>query len=121
MADRVRSNLGIGGEGSSRSYDEGSMENDDEDHVSKSRKLEKRRIHKQKQRATFSAKIKSYDDLEARMEHNAMESLVRENFDEDPDRAMTRAEWEAMAVDSAKKAADAHELIRLKKNEEDAI
>ena len=41
------------------------MENDDEDHVSKSRKLEKRRIHKQKQRANFSAKIESYEDLEA--------------------------------------------------------
>ena len=49
VADKVRSDLGIEGEGSSRSYDEGGMENDDEDHVSKSRKLEKRRIHKQKQ------------------------------------------------------------------------
>ena len=83
--------------------------------------LEKRRIHnyKQKQRANFSAKIESYEDLEAQMEH--IESLVRGHFDEDPDRAMTRAEWEAIAVDSAKKAADARELLRLKKNEEDAI
>ena len=37
------------------------------------------------------------------MEHT--ESLVKGHFDEDPDRAMTRAEWEAIAVDSAKKAA----------------
>ena len=95
------------------------MENDGEDHVSKSRKLEKRRIHKQKQRANFSAKIESYEDLEARMEH--MESFVRGHCDEDPDRAMTRAEWEAIAEDSAKKAADARELLRLKKNEEDAL
>ena len=62
------------------------MENDDEDHdiVSKSRKLEKRRLHTQKQRANFSAKIESYEDLEAFMEH--MESLVRGHFDvtEDP-------------------------------------
>ena len=85
----------------------------------KSRKLEKRRIHKHTQRANFSAKIESYEDLEARMEH--MESLVKGHFDEDPDRAMTRAEWEAIAVDSAKKASDARELLRLKKNEEDAI
>ena len=53
------------------------------------------------------------------MEH--MESLVKGHFDEDPDRAMTRAEWEAIAVDSAKKAADARELLCLKKNEEDVI
>ena len=63
------------------------LENDDEDHVSKSCKLEKRRIHKQAQRANFSASIESYEDLEARMEH--MESLVKGHFDEDPDRAMT--------------------------------
>ena len=119
VADKVRSDLGIDGEGSSRSYDEGGMENDDEDHVSKSRKLEKRRMHKQKQRANFSAKIESYEDLEARMEH--MESLVRGHFDEDPDRAMTRSEWEAIAEDSAKKAADGRELLRLKKREEDAL
>ena len=37
VADKVRSDLGIDGEGSSRSYDEGGTENDDEDHVSKSR------------------------------------------------------------------------------------
>ena len=36
-----------------------------------------------------------------------MESLVWGHFDEDPDRAMTRSEWEAIARDSAKKAADA--------------
>ena len=34
---------------------------------------------------------------------------------------MTRSEWEAIAHDSAKKAADARELLRLKKNEEDDI
>ena len=68
VADKVRSDLGIEGEGSSRSYDEGGMENEGETHVSKSRKLEKRQIHKQKQRANFSAKIASYEDLEARME-----------------------------------------------------
>ena len=50
-----------------------------------------------------------------------MESLVNGHFDEDPDRAMTRTEWEAIAADSAKKAADARELLRLKKNEEDTI
>ena len=31
---------------------------------------------------------------------------------------MTRSEWEAIAQDAAKKAADAHELLRLKKKEE---
>ena len=58
------------------------------------------------------------EDLEARMEH--MESLVKEHFDEDPDRAMTRVEREAIAEDSAKKlnASDARELLRLKKNED---
>ena len=117
--DKVHTDLGIDGEGSSRSYDEGGMENDYEDHLSKSRKLEKRRIHKQKQRVNFSAKIESYEDLDARMEH--MESLVTGHFDEDPDRAMTRVEWEAIAIDSAKTAADARELLHLKKNEEDAI
>ena len=70
--------------------------------MSKSRELEKRRIHKQKQQANLSAKIESYEDLEARMEH--MESLVKGHFDEDSDRAMTRAEWEAIAEDSAKNA-----------------
>ena len=42
VAGKVRSDLGIDGEGSSRSYDVGGMKNDDEDHaiVSKSRKLE---------------------------------------------------------------------------------
>ena len=32
-------------------------------------------------------------DLEARMDR--MEPLVKEHFDEEPDRAMTRSEWEA--------------------------
>ena len=117
VVDKVRTDLGIDGEGSCRSYDEGGMDNDDKDHVSKSRKLEKRRIRKQTQRANFTAKIESYEDLETRMEH--MDSLVRGHFDEDPDRTMTRAEWEAIAEDSAKKAADARELLRLKKKEED--
>ena len=44
-------------------------------------------------------------DLEAQMEH--MESLIQGHFDEKPDRAMTRAEWDAIASDSAKKASDA--------------
>ena len=104
VADKARSDLGIEGEGSCRLHDEGGMENDGQDHVSKSRKLEKRRIHNQKQRANFSAKIESYEDLEARMEHT--ESLTRGQFDEDPDRAMASAEWEAIAEDSAKEAAD---------------
>ena len=49
------------------------------------------------------------------------QSLVSRHADEGPDRAMTRAELGAAAVDSAKKAADARELFRLKKNEEGAI
>ena len=49
------------------------------------------------------------------------QSLVRGRFDEDPDRAMTRAEWEAIAEESAKKAADARELLCLKKKEEDEL
>ena len=116
---RVRTDLGIEDEGSSRSYDAGGMGHEDDGHVSKSRKREKRRIHKQKQRANFSAKIESYENLEARMEH--MESLVKGHFDADPDRAMTRAEWETIAEDSAKKASDARELVRLKKKEEDEL
>ena len=76
-------------------------------------------MHNQKQRANFSANIESYEDLEARMEH--MGSLVRGHFDEDPDRTMTRAEWEAIAEDSAKKAADACELLCLKKKEKDEL
>ena len=94
VADKVRSDLGINDEleGSSRSYDvRGWHGNDDDGHVSKSRKLEKRRIHKQKQRANISAKIECYEDLEARLEHIMMESLVRGHFDEDPDRAMTKS------------------------------
>ena len=69
--------------------------------------------HKQKQRAVVTAKLESYEDLEARMEH--MDSLIQGNFDEEPGRAMTRAEWDAIAEDSAKKASDARELLRLKK------
>ena len=34
---------------------------------------------------------------------------------------MTRSEWEAIAQDSAKKATDARELLRLKKKEEDEL
>ena len=37
------------------------------------------------------------------------------------DSAMTRAEWEAIAEDSAKKAAHARELLRLKTKEEDEL
>ena len=50
-----------------------------------------------------------------------MESLVKGHFDEDPNRAMTRSEWEAIAQDSAKQATDARELLRLKKKEEDEL
>ena len=50
------------------------------------------------------------------MEHTR--SLVQENFDEGPGRAMTRSEWEAIAEDSAKSASDALELLRPKKKEE---
>ena len=77
--------------------------------------------HRQNQQANFTAKIESHKlkDLEARMEHT--ESLIKGHFDEDPDRAMGRTEWETIAVHSAKKAADAHELLRLKKNEEDTM
>ena len=99
--------------------DEGDMENAGLDHVPKSRKAEKRRLHKQQHCAVVTAKLESYEDLEARMEH--MESLITGHFDEEPDRAMTRAEWEAIAEDSAKKAPDARELLRLKKKEEDEM
>ena len=119
VACRVRTDLGLDEGGSSRSYDDGGLENADETHVSKSRRLEKRRLHKQKQRANVTAKLESYEDLEARMEH--MEPLIQGHFDEEPDRAMTRAEWEAVASDSAKKASDARELLRLKKKEEDEM
>ena len=95
------------------------METKDEDHVSKSRKLEKRRLHKQKQRANATAKLEPYEDLEARMEH--MESLIRGHFDEEPDRALTRDERDAIARDSAKKASDAREFLRLQKKEEDEL
>ena len=109
VACRVRTDLGLDEDGSSKSYDDDGMENADDDHVSKSRKIEKRRLHKQKQRANATAKLESYEDLEARMEH--MESLIQGHFDEEPDRAMTRAEWDAIAQDSAKKASDARELL----------
>ena len=79
----VRTDLGIDETGSSRSYDEGGMENDGEGH-----------------------------DIVS------MESLIQGHFDEDPDRAMTRAEWDAITVDSAKKASAARELLRLKKKVE---
>ena len=42
-------------------------------------------------------------------------------FDEDPDHTMTRSEWEAKAQDSAKKTADARELLGLKKKEQDEL
>ena len=54
VACRVCSGLGIGDAGSSRPYDEGGMENEGEGHVSKSRKVEKRRLHKQQQRVNVS-------------------------------------------------------------------
>ena len=99
VTDKVRTGLGIDDEGSSRSYDEGSMEHKDVTKTTtiiimpKSRKLEKRQIHKQKQRANSPAKLESYEDLEARLEH--MEPLVKVHFsDEDPNRAMTTAKWE---------------------------
>ena len=44
--------------------------------------------------------------------------MVKGHCDEEPDRAMTRAEWEATAEDPAKKASGARELLRLKKKEE---
>ena len=55
VACRVRTDLGIDDEGSSRSYDEldeGGMENEGEDRVSKSRKIEKRRLHGSQAKAT---------------------------------------------------------------------
>ena len=42
------------------------MDNEGEGHVSKSGKVEKRRLHKQKQHAVVTAKLESYEDLEAR-------------------------------------------------------
>ena len=75
VASKVRSDLCIADENSSISYDEGGVEHEDGDHVSKSRKVEKRRLHKQRQRANVSAKLESCEDLEARMVH--MESLVK--------------------------------------------
>ena len=67
-----------------RTMSEGGMDHKDDDDVSKSRKLEKRRIHKQKQRANFSAKIEFYEVVEARTEH--MGFLIKGHFDEEPDR-----------------------------------
>ena len=90
VACSVRTDLGLDEEGSSRSYDDGGMENAGETHVSKSRRLENLRLYRQKQLANVTAKLESYEDLEAQMEH--MESLIQEHFDEEPDRAMTRAE-----------------------------
>ena len=87
--------------------------------MSKSCKVEKRRLHKRKQQANVTAKLESYEDLEARMEH--MEFLIQGHFDKEPGHAMTRAEWDAIAQDSAKKASDARELLRLKKKEEDEM
>ena len=53
VARRVRTDLDIEDEGSSRSYDEGGMEHEDEDHaiVPKSRKVEKRQLHRKRQQA----------------------------------------------------------------------
>ena len=50
-ACRARADLGIGDEGSSRPYNEGGMDNEGQGHVPKSREVEKRRLHKQTQRA----------------------------------------------------------------------
>ena len=50
-----------------------------------------------------------------------MESLIQGHFDEEPERAMTEVEWDAIAQDSAEKASDAQELLRLKKKEEDEL
>ena len=45
--------------------------------VSKSRKVEKRRLHKQRQRANVSAKLESYEDLEARMDRSTWSPLLK--------------------------------------------
>ena len=116
VVSKVHTDLGIEDEDSSRSYDEGAVDPDDGNHVSKSCKVEKRRLHKQRQCANVSTKLESYEDFEARME-----SLGKGHFDEDPDHAMTRPAWAAIAQDSAKKAADTRELLRLKKKEVDEI
>ena len=108
VVSKVHADLGIEDQDSSRSYDDGGVDHDDGGHVSKSRKVTKvetRRLHKQIRRANVSTKLESYEDLEARMEH--MGSPVKGHFDEDSGCAMTRSEWEAIAHDSAKKAADA--------------
>ena len=76
----------------------------------------KQRLHKQRQRANVNAKLESYEDLEARME--LTEPLGKGPFAGAPDRAITSSECEAIAQDSAKKAADARELLRLKNKEE---
>ena len=52
---RIYSDLGIKDEDSSRSYDK--------DHVPKPCKVEKRRLHKQRQRANVDANLDSYEDL----------------------------------------------------------
>ena len=86
VVSKFRTDLGIGGEDSSKSYDEGGVEHDDGDHdiVSKSRKVEKRRLHKQRRRANVSAKLEPYEDLEFEARMERMESLVKGHFDEDP-------------------------------------
>ena len=65
--------------------------------MSTSRKVEKRQLHKQGQRANVPAKLESYEDLEARMEHMEFLTSIQGHFDEDPDRAMTRAECDAIS------------------------
>ena len=78
-----------------RMMDEGGMDQEGDNHVSKSRKLEKRRMRNQKQRAHFYARLES----SRRVCMGHMDFLIKGHFDEDPDRAMTRAEWEAIAID----------------------
>ena len=91
MVSKVRRDLGIEDKDSSKSYDEGGVDKEDGGQLSKYCKVEKRDLHTQMQRANVNAKLESYEDLEARMEHT--ESLVKGHFDEDCDRAMTKSEW----------------------------
>ena len=59
VACRVRTNLGIDDEGSTRPYDDGGMDNEGEDHVSKSRR--EATISQAKARiANVTAKLESY-------------------------------------------------------------
>ena len=60
VGSKAQHDLGIDNGGSSRLYDEGGMEHENQGHVANPHKLEKRRLHKQKQRANFSAKLESY-------------------------------------------------------------